>query len=214
MGAGAGKHHRNCNRSGTRFVAASVLVSASLFLSACTVTDSEFVDASVASATCRSGLGSYSLSRTVLRISVVDIKDADTKETNREFEGPKPETGSDPRHIYCLDYLASPTSDDSVKVMKTQSGLLTSISTDILDQSRFIAIELIEALFTLFAGLPAGDVRSGTAGTTAGKVNRFRYEFDPFDFADTATMNSRLSELGFCFIMPDYSFRSGAGGYQ
>jgi hypothetical protein len=194
---------------GRRGARETALLVAALALAGCAVAGSEFLGDTHPVACRSTGLGSYALPRSLLQISVVNTT-ADGK-TETALEGPTVRAVADLRHVYCLDYLANPTSHDIVDVKKTEEGLLSLVATDILDKSREIARTLTQTTFTLASGR-----RAETAGSTGTKSNRFRYEFDPFDHADMAAMNERLRTLGFCLINPDWSFdpqRAGINGY-
>lgn len=198
-----------CAAPARRWRLAALLVAAAAALSGCAVAGSQFLDETHAVACRSASLGSYALPRSVLQIAVVETTDGGGKK--RILDGPNVRAVADPRHVYCLDYLASPTSDDIVDVKKTNGGLLTLVATDIIDRSREIAVTLTRAAFTLATGL-----RSQTLGSDTTRSVPFRYEVDPFDHADMAAMNERLSSLGFCLINPGWSFdpdRAGIDAY-
>lgn len=187
----------------------AALMAAAAGLAGCAVAGSQFVDATQAVGCRSASLGSYALPRSVLQIAVVETVVGGVKQ--RILDGPNVRAVADARHVYCLDYLASPTSDDIVDVKKTNEGLLTLVATDIIDKSREIAVTLTRAAFTLATGL-----RTQTLGSDGTRSVRFRYEVDPFDHADMAAMNGRLSSLGFCLINPGWSFdpdRAGIDAY-
>lgn len=187
----------------------AALVVAAAGLAGCAVAGSQFLDDNHGVGCRSASLGSYALPRSVLQIAVVETTVGGVKQ--RILDGPNVRAVADPRHVYCLDYLASPTSDDIVDVKKTNDGLLTLVATDIIDKSREIAVTLTRAAFTLATGL-----RTQTLGSDATRSVRFRYEVDPFDHADMAAMNERLSSLGFCLINPGWSFdpdRAGIDAY-
>ena len=117
----------------------------------------------------------------------------------------------DTRFGFCLDYLARASSDDIVDV-KTYPGtqLLGFVSTDALDQTRYILQTLIRAAFVIASGDPdfptyGRDFSYGAGGTSTTKTV-FKGDLDPFDAERTAQMNQTLREFGFCLVLPPYSY--------
>lgn len=116
---------------------------------------------------------------------------------------------ADRRHGYCLDYIASPTTDEKVVVLKDRgTQLLSQISTQAIDQSRYILTTLINAIFTGIAGIEGADFR---ASPPAGEVDApigvaFNGEYDPFDVEQSAIVNNALSALGFCLVLEGHTF--------
>jgi hypothetical protein len=167
---------------------------------------------------CRSQAGAYYLSKTFLEISIVEDIEAgraagvpvyriqavsDVNKDNQSGGGLKPVIHPDSRHPFCLDYLAMPTSNDTVLIQKNQQ-LLERITTNADDQSAKIAENIIK---TLFAGLSNNadfnqTLRSGGAALGTGSiVPRFNGEFDPFDKVETAKLNHALKDFGFCILV-------------
>jgi hypothetical protein len=107
----------------------------------------------------------------------------------------------DRKHGYCIDYVASPTTDENIFVRKNSNYLLKLVSTDAMDQSTFIIKALINTFFT---GLSSSEgYRSAENPET---VSSFDLEYDPFDPVLSAVVNDTLSPLGLCLILENQTF--------
>ncbi|WP_092869313.1 hypothetical protein [Hyphomicrobium facile] len=182
---------------------------------------------------CESTTGSYNLSKTYLRVKV-DLKGTTAQDHDKRLEL----AGVDILHRpdrdkgYCLDYAASPTAHDMVKIFKVRegrvltkpttanatpepvqdaelaasgSGLLHAISTDAIDESAYILKTIIRTIFIGISGNPNFAETSAVQGRSVnGAAVNDRVvdvEYDPFDLAQSALVNSTLSQLGFCIIL-------------
>ncbi len=179
---------------------------------------------------CDSSAGAYFLPKTVLL--------AEVEQTHSDVtafkEGDKTTTAKrkdyalklnfrrvpDNRFGFCLDYLARATSDDIVNIRKyTDTHLLGLVSTDAVDESKYIFQTLIRSAFILASGDPTfgqGFGRSFREGTGTAKTIVFKGEFDPFDPRRTAEVNQALKDYGFCIDIPGISLnrtQHGQGSY-
>lgn len=180
---------------GTRLLALALFV----VLTGCTVTRSDFPDYAK-TISCKSGLGAYSLSRSELGIQVKER--ITLSGPVRTFQAVRVSSKPDPRHTYCLKFAGSPTSDDKVIVGRNTDGLLEIVSANVIDRSREITLAFLRLYFNIAAGIGA----QREDGLTPTEQVVFDYELDPFDFVDMAIMNERLTDLGFCFVVSDYSY--------
>ena len=149
---------------------------------------------------CESSGGHYSLSRTLISILV--------SKTNGtiKFEGAGTVPYADTAHTYCLDYLANPTADDIVKIDRSEKGLLQHVSTDALDQSRFILEAIIRTIFVGITGAPGFDPRASIGDDSKDRKVIFSVEYDPFDAEQTAFVNAGLNKHGFCVVLKGFTF--------
>lgn len=181
-------------------------------------------------ATCQTYAGSYSLPKTYLQVRVLKTK-VDEKDIF-QLDHIKTVRREDPRHTYCLEYNAGPTSDDLIQVKKTVSSaddesvhsieqnerttlslrtnLLESVASDGIDRSGFILTKLVN---TIFKGI-AHSRRTRSLRSVGFKVGEatvaLQVEFDPFDPKETARMNHTLRKMGFCMVLGGYSFNTAA----
>lgn len=157
---------------------------------------------------CRSDVGTYALSKSLLTASIT--YDGATAEgqpsTGPIFNGFGIKRKADPDHSYCFQYTGLATSDERVRVEKTDEGVLKLITGTVKDQSGF-AIE--EAVETLFLGAVNAGTRSTRDTARPGKKElKFVYEMDPFDFMDVAQFNDRANDFGYCAVLPGFSFNA------
>lgn len=153
---------------------------------------------------CRSSAGVYTLSKTVLTASITFAGKSE-KALGPTFNGLGIAAVGDPDHRYCLDYDGSPTAEETVRITKNDNGLLLAATGNIKDQSRYILESIIEAIFIGISGAPDFSVRHQSAADGETEI-KFIYEFDPFDFEDTARFNERANDFGFCVVLPHLSF--------
>lgn len=173
-------------------------------------------------ATCRTYAGSYALPKSYIRVIVEEKDDplaAATKGKVYELQSISTLRREDPRHTYCLDYRASPTSDDIISVRKTmateklktgdgerahfkQTNLLRTVASDGIDRSRVILETLVKTIFTSLAQ-QARTRRFRIAGPSNIAL---QLELDPFNPDAMARANASLREMGFCIVLGGYSF--------
>lgn len=160
---------------------------------------------------CASSAGSYYLPKTLLLVTVTETIDAGRKWHDIDV---KSRRVPDSRFGFCLDYLARSASDDIVEVKKYKgTHLLGLVSTDALDQSRFVLQTLIRTVFTAISGNPTvpAYARSLSAQDATTKTRLvLRSEFDPFDARHSAEVNLALKDYGFCLMMEPYTVNPDA----
>ena len=171
----------------------------------CTMVDSSLVkeDSEVA---CLEGnaLGSYSLPKSYLKVTVWRRRDPETLVDYHKLQLDGLYTRPDRSRLYCLDYLASPTSIDAVRVWKNPDGLLARVTARAEDQTVEIAKKLIQTIFTLLVGFGGVEDPGGRAGAdNVPWVDVFDAEFDPTDPASSQDVNKRLRDFGLCLISAD-----------
>ncbi|MDX2155976.1 MAG: hypothetical protein SFW09_05625 [Hyphomicrobiaceae bacterium] len=195
-----------------------VLVCAALALlaTACSMASSTLMDAD-RKIGCKKQGGAYYLSRTYIKIIVDEYPDPYLKEETRKAGREKSafireitqSVKQDRRYPYCLDLLASPTSDDTFVVVRSSKLLLEKIASTADDKSVEIGRTLIK---TLFAGL-SHDPQFGEAPASRSLVRsqlsatkRVEIEYDPFDEDQAAVANDTLRDYGFCLVLESERF--------
>jgi len=144
--------------------------------------------------TCHSTLGAYYLPRALLRIT------AQSNGTTLSGSVEPAQTFvADPAQTFCLDYLALPNSHDVVTVQREVNGLLTSISSNVVDKTPDIAKSLI-AIGENIA------LQAGRSGGVAGANETLDVEFDPFVWNELMAANRGLRRFGFCLYVEGHSF--------
>jgi hypothetical protein len=187
-----------------------------LTVGACAVVESSFVMTD-AGQRCDSALGSYSLPKTHLRVKVEgNSRDPLTAATAMTLI--EEVSVADPRRVYCLDHLSSPTAKDTIKVFRGASTatappplqrsaqastqLLNFVSSNTIDYTADIIRKFIRSAFILVSGKP--DFKPVAARALKDQDQLYPmadYTFDPFDLVQMDRVNSALSPLGFCLVL-------------
>ncbi|GLQ78856.1 hypothetical protein GCM10007881_23720 [Mesorhizobium huakuii] len=165
---------------------------------------------------CASGLGSYSLPKSLLRVTVMKPESADAPYHTIKIEGDK--RVADNRQTYCLDHLASAFADDTVRVFKEKltgtpvapateaTPFLQLVASNAVDQTANIVRKIIRTALILLSGNPGfAGARAGIESAGATTVVR-DLRFDPFDQVEMAEINQSIVPLGFCVVLGDYSY--------
>ena len=185
-------------------------------LASCGVVESNLIeDHGPYGSSCDSDAGFYYLPKTLIRVEVKRSTALD--KSNKATGDPWHEISvqrlrvPDKRFAYCLDYLARINSDDIVQIKKyPKTNLLSVVTTDVLDQSRFIIESLIKTLFVGISGNPAYSFDTNAQRTflnnNNGEATVFRAEFDPFDPRESSVINHALNDFGFCLVLDNYTF--------
>src|SRR5690606_7244844 len=87
---------------------------------------------------------------------------------------------------------------------RNKHNLLTRVFSNVKDQTKDIAIKLIDALGVAAANARAGQLNSARAalideGKT--KIMVAAYEFDPFDHSEITEINRALRDFGYCLYL-------------
>lgn len=199
-------------------VMTSIVVAVTLAACSAVVSSSDRV--AMLDGACHSRLGTYTLPKTHLKLTVWERYDA-KGEGDFVLEEIQFERRPDPNFSYCLDYLASATSDDAVQVLRSKkptdeekaenpnvrskgTPFLQVVTSKTVDNTAIIVRKIIRAIFV---GL------SGNAGFTPARVKTSaddhvvaELEFNPFDPIDVADTNSRLTQLGFCVALEAFAY--------
>ena len=190
-----------------------------LMLAACAMVESSFIDLQRVSTSddpklhCTSDVGYYYLPKTVIRLEV-------TAENDATYDKGKDATAhviklsrmrvTDKRFGFCLDYRRSTTSNDVVQVKKYKTTpLLGLVSSQAIDQSRYILQTLIHTLFVGLSGNAGFQYDSTTRSfrkVDTEPVTVFRAELDPFDPPEAARINQGLRDFGFCLVFEHFTF--------
>ncbi len=200
---------------------------AALIVSACSVANSQRVDLTPPLAAqdlayapaCSSTLGSYALPKAFVRLRIGQ-KAGQPPDIHLPAPGDKPVQivrHADPALVYCLDHLSNPLTRDDIKIVKSPSAddaarknsLLGSVMVNVTDQTAFVIEALLRSFFIVASGNP--DFRDATFAQTEIITD---VEFDPFDAADVAFHNARLTKLGFCVMLDDMLKATGVGYEQ
>lgn len=153
--------------------------------------------------TCRSTLGAYYLPRALLSLSVESSAESggETGRLTANLSVLPTTMVADRAQPLCLDYLASPTSDDIVTVSRGEKGLLDKITSNVYDKTPEIADKLIQTAQQI--AIAAG--RSQTT-TDAQIHDKLDLQFDPFVWEEMITAKTALRRFGYCLYVEDHSF--------
>jgi hypothetical protein len=208
---GQGTHGRGLSR-GVAALCGPVLV---LATAGCTMLDSNRIDQHSADE-CSSTLGHYFLPKRYLRVEVTQTPPAQPVLTLARGE-----SYADPRYKYCLAFNGSPLAEDTIAVERYEAptgrsrGLLKTVSSQAADKTK----DVIEAaLDTAVVGI-TGNPNLTERTAFAPRLKDFKLlsrAFDPFDWAELASVNGELADLGYCikFDAPragEPGFVSGCG---
>lgn len=147
-------------------------------------------------ATCTTPFGVYYLPKALLQVYF------QPSGSSLEALVVTPKFVADDTQRVCLDYLASGTSDDVIKVTRTADGLLEAVSSKVIDRTPEIALKLLNVAEN--AAIAGGRAFTGIA---AEPIN---LTFDPFDAGQARTAKEALRNSGLCVYVEDYSFDSHA----
>ena len=165
---------------------------------------------------CRKDGSTYYLSKSVIKVQIHEFPDpyaADATKAGKNFyiKSVAATVKQDRRYAYCLDYLGSPTSDDTFIAQRSSNLLLQQLSSFADDKSKEIGRTLIRTLFVglsrdpLFGSDPA---KRSLIPSQLGDTKRFEVEYDPFDEDQTAVVNDALREFGFCLVLEHRGFQT------
>jgi hypothetical protein len=202
-----------------RIASWSGIAALAFLLSACNVVESQRVTLDTppqgysAGTPCASTLGSYALPKSFVRIKIGQKKGSAPEVVLTGDDLPvEVKKHPDPHLFFCLDHLNSNTSDDRISILKWPSetndpkgSFLGAVLVNVTDQTAYIVRALIRTAFIAISGQPDFAPRSTQFGATE-IVGDF--EFDPFNQRETATINSRLTKLGFCVMLEDPMFNA------
>ena len=118
-------------------------------------------------------------------------------------------TVADRERGYCLEFLESQTSEDNIEVERDSAGFLKTITSDTQDKSKEIAGKVIDTVFRVITGNPnfdptlkgTGTAFERTSDASAVTETLLDATYDPADPAETALINERLTQYGFCLIL-------------
>ena len=181
---------------------------------------------------CASHLGSYQLATSRLKITVEASSSGDTFSTSlRELEAVQ---RADSKQIYCLDHLASGTSNDKVVVRRSKRGDRNEAFIDTPLQTRREALandkipdevgqdtsmlQLISSrsvdqsaliarkLIRLGVAIHTNQVAKGLGTYSSGVPDQpVTFEIDPFDPVKMAQINESLRDFGYCVALGNYT---------
>lgn len=153
---------------------------------------------------CNSTAGYYNLPKTMFSASITYTK-AGAELTGPEFNGITLSPVADPDHRYCLSFASGAAADETLRVHKTQTDLLSVVTANTLDQSRFILQTFLQTIFVAISGSVTASVRGLLVASDRTEI-KYINTFDPFDYADTARFNDRAKDFGYCVFIPGYAF--------
>lgn len=193
------------------------------FLASCQVLDTSLEYAEVPDGSrrqhCSSAFGAYSLSYSTIKVAISqNYSDATNTPVGGAYMGPVVSTRHpDRNHTYCLEFLESAFSDDTVDVHfsgkgSSQSGattntrpnqLLQLVVSKNVDRTGEIIQKLLRLIFIVVSGDP-----SASFGRTTGLTPRVMTEedVDPFDVAAMARLNRSIREYGFCLTLGKFTY--------
>ena len=147
--------------------------------------------------TCRSSFGAYYLPRALLRVKA---NAADTITLGADGVELSSNTVGDRNQLFCLDHLAQANSEDQIAVQRDVNGLLSSISSKVVDKTPEIAAKLIEVGENLAVAARNANGVPPVSGQTVD------LEFDPFNWDELTSVKRALRRFGFCIYVEGYSF--------
>ena len=167
---------------------------------------------------CRGKLGAYFLTKRLVRIKLEKAGSVYTLSSGRDPATSNMDltkstdaasglvTVPDRQRGYCLEFLESQTSEDTIEVSRRPEGFLTKISSDTQDKSREIADTVIRTIFTVITGRPFEDDLRPTGERGAEREvhtpeTLIEAVYDPADPVEAALINERLRQSGFCLIL-------------
>jgi hypothetical protein len=167
-----------------------------LATAACSMVGSQDYEATggITAAGCHGSAGSYFLPKTYLRIDVEE-----TTATDVRVQPITPVRLPDRQRSYCLDFLGSPTSNDTLAITKTESQLLAKITANADDRSEHILKTIAD---TGFAIAKIAALRNDRGVQAAGLKRGYRDTFDPFDPDTMRVLNHNLRSFGLCVVVP------------
>jgi hypothetical protein len=213
-------HHRMSK--GSIWSALALALASALTMSGCSVVSSGTIEPSgyapAAHRTCQSSLGSYTLPKTKL---LMTIKQNEETGVNVLTSITPVKVGDDPqRYTFCLDFLESAFADDRIQVIRTTpagvvdgkddtGGLLKIVASHSIDMTGVVLQKVIRAIFIYLSG-DAGFI-SGRAGGRKDPGDGtwrdvLKPSFDPFDAVELAQWNKSMRRYGFCVAIGEYSF--------
>lgn len=148
---------------------------------------------------CRSTAGEYSLAKSLVEITVRENRlpshKAKGDPLSTQLDPLRPITSKDKPFTYCLDFLNSFTSVDSLKVDKDANGLLEKVEVNTDDQLDEAIVKVAEAIATISE---RADVRTDDELEQQIVFTDF---FDPMSASDLELLNDRLSDFGLCVLV-------------
>jgi len=119
--------------------------------------------------------------------------------------------------VFCLDYLASPLGHDRITIKKwagaavapsttpVSTAFLGAVTVNAADRSVYVIEALIRAAFIATSGNP--NFQISRTDTTASTQTLADLEYDPFDPEESAAINERLTKLGYCLVLENFTFQ-------
>jgi hypothetical protein len=158
---------------------------------------------------CSGSVGGYYISKAFLDVQVVQGAAGSPPAVNVDVKAK-----GDRSRGYCLDFLASSTSNDTFVVERDpDQNLLTKITSKADDQSQTIALNIIQTVFSAVSGAPGSNFPGRSLEDVAsGSTRLFGAEYDPFNRDQVALVNDGLKDFGFCLVLegeePDSRYRN------
>jgi hypothetical protein len=170
---------------------------------------------------CASGLGSYSLAYSTIRVKVYQDFGANNQPVSGAslFVTP-PTPHPDPKQKYCLNFLESGFADDKVQVVWSGAGdandaskpeatrspndLLALVVSKNIDRTGEIIRKLIRALFIALSRNPDSTFGRGLNDAVETRLMT-EQDVNPFDVPAMARLNKSLKEYGICITLGKYT---------
>ncbi|OWV69640.1 hypothetical protein ATY77_20970 [Rhizobium sp. R634] len=106
----------------------------------------------------------------------------------------------DERHQYCLDFKPNSFYSDVVRAQRTDKGLLTSVYSNVEDQSKTIVEDAARGIALTIAAESRLANRDFLVGDSAAVVH-MKMQFDPFDLDRITSVNRTLEKSGYCIYI-------------
>jgi hypothetical protein len=170
---------------------------------------------------CHSSLGAYFLPKSFVKVEVKQFTEKATKKLVRNsLTNLDTVVRADTKRMFCLDYLESLLASDQVQVKKTSfrpaddataktratgSQLLETVASNAVDQSALILRRLVRTAFIAISGFRDVGFEDPSASEKVVFETVADFEYDPFDQTQSAYINERLREYGFCLVLEHYT---------
>ncbi|ACS60270.1 hypothetical protein Rleg_5448 (plasmid) [Rhizobium leguminosarum bv. trifolii WSM1325] len=167
------------------------------------------VSATSGTSECLANMGTYflpkgELSFVVLKKPTIGMTgfryDMKTVADNTGTDGLSVVMSPDERHQYCLDFKPNSSYSDVVRAQRNELGLLTSVYSNVEDQSKTIVEDTARGIALAVAAESRLANRDFLVADPATVVH-MKMQFDPFDLDRITSVNRALEKSGYCIYI-------------
>lgn len=155
---------------------------------------------------CHANMGTYFLPKGELSFVILRKEttgptsfrfDMKTSEADGSLDGLAVVTSPDERQQHCLDFRRNGFYSDLVRVQRTENGLLSSVYSNVEDQSKEIIESAAKGISLAVAAQARFANRDFIVGENKPTVH-MKMQFDPFDLERLSAVNQALKSIGYC----------------